>query len=529
MRRRGLLLLCSLGVWMLSAAPALAQLIDATQAPNALNEGIHKSLTQEAGVGRGDVLTPDSSLFIIGRDPFRAVRRGRQLFQRKFRVAQGQGPGVGDGVGNLNDPNLFSIGSGLADSCALCHSRPRGSAGVGGSNANKPDSRDAPHLFGVGLKEQLADEITSDLRSIRTQAINQAAATHQPVTKTLTSKGISYGSITASANGSVDTSAVEGVNPDLRVRPLGLDGRSFSLREFITPVLHTVMGIEINDPDLANAHAGMRVVTPAGLVLDGSKDSVQAQVNAPYDNLGVTPGTEVALVDYLEFYLLHYFKPATYEETHFSEQGRKVFEKVGCARCHIPDLQLNRDRRVADVETVFDPVRGIFNRLFATATPQFTATNDGSGFPTLKVPNGGAFLVKDIFTDFKRHDLGPNFWERNYNSPTNITKQFLTTALWGVGTTGPYGHDGRSINLTEAILRHGGEAQAERDAFAELPDHLQGSLLDFLNHLIIFPPDDTASNLDPGNRAAANFPQNGHGSIKLSVLFDPLDPTTGAE
>ena len=39
-----------------------------------------------------------------------------------------------------------------------------------------------------------------------------------------------------------------------------------------------------------------------------------------------------------------------------------------------------------------------------------------------------------------------------------------------------------------------------------------------------FPPDDTASNLDPGDRSAADFPQFGHGSIKLTALFnDPTD------
>lgn len=37
----------------------------------------------------------------------------------------------------------------------------------------RPDSRDAPHLFGLGLKEMLADEITTDLRSIRAQAITE--------------------------------------------------------------------------------------------------------------------------------------------------------------------------------------------------------------------------------------------------------------------------------------------------------------------------------------------------------------------
>ncbi len=76
----------------------------------------------------------------------------------------------------------------------------------------------------------------------------------------------------------------------------------------------------------------------------------------------------------------------------------------------------------------------------------------------------------------------------------------------------------------EVILRHGGEAQSSRDAFAKLPDVQRGYILAFLNSLVIFPPDDTASNLDPGNPNATNFPQNGHGSIKLTVLFnDPTD------
>jgi hypothetical protein len=63
---------------------AQAQLIDKTQQPNTANEGIAKSLTDEIGAGRGDWTTLNSSLFIIQRDPFRAIRRGRQLFQRKF-------------------------------------------------------------------------------------------------------------------------------------------------------------------------------------------------------------------------------------------------------------------------------------------------------------------------------------------------------------------------------------------------------------------------------------------------------------
>jgi hypothetical protein len=68
-----------------------AQLPDQTRTPNVANDGIAKSLEQQIGVGRGDWMTPDSSLFIIARDPFRSIRRGRQLFQRKFTRSQGAG------------------------------------------------------------------------------------------------------------------------------------------------------------------------------------------------------------------------------------------------------------------------------------------------------------------------------------------------------------------------------------------------------------------------------------------------------
>jgi hypothetical protein len=187
------------------------------------------------------------------------------------------------------------------------------------------------------------------------------------------------------------------------------------------------------------------------------------------------------------------------------------------------DLRINHDRRVADVQTVYDPVNGNFNTLFATATPLVNTLYDGSGHPPLKRPKGDPFLVQNIFTDFKWHDLGSNFYERNYDG--TIQRQFMTRALWGIGTKSSLGHDGRSISLDEVILRHGGEAQASRDAYAKLAARDSDALQKFLKSLILFPPNDTASNLDPGNRSTPGFPQFGHGSIKLTVLFDdPTDP-----
>ncbi len=506
-----------------------AQLPDKTVTPNTAGAGINKSFAQQAGAGRGDLSTLDSSLFIINRDPFRAIRRGRQLFQRKYTRVQGIGPLFGDGTGNIE--TSLAIGAGLVDSCAGCHGRPRGAAGSGGDVVTRPDSRDAPHLFGLGLKEMLADEITTDLRAIRQQAIDEAQRnrSNQPVTKALISKGISYGAITARRHGNevkVDTSAVTGVDTDLRIRPFFAHGGTISIREFIVGAWNAEMGLQAVDPELAAAHDGRKMISPSGMVLDGTKDQIEAPPAANTfedpDGDGVSNEIPTSIVDFMEFYLLNYFKPATYEQTPGVITGRQKFQDIGCSQCHIPDLQIDRDRRVADLETVYDSANGIFNNLFATASPLFTQEDDGSGFPTLKRAAQHSFLVKNIFTDLKRHDLGSSFYERNYDG--TIRRMFLTTPLWGVGTTAPYGHDGRSINLREVILRHGGEALGARDAFAALSRDDQSKILDFLNSLVIFPPDDTASNLDPGNRSAMGFPQGGHGSVKLTVLFNnPLD------
>lgn len=527
MRRTATLSLIAIALGtLLWAAPALTQLIDRTQNPNHLNAGIAKSLAQQIGAGRGDINTPDSSAFIIARDPARAIRRGRQLFQRKFLRGQGQGPLLNDAEGDIN--TTLILGAGLMDSCAGCHGRPRGSAGSGGDVVTRPDSRDAPHLFGLGLKEMLAEEITADLRQIRDDAVKGARARNTTVTAPLKSKGISYGIITARRDGTVDTSRIEGVDPDLRIRPFFLHGGTISIREFAVGAFQAEMGLQAVDPDLAAACAGTRIVTPAGMVLDGSEDLIECppttDPRADPDRDGVQNEIPQSLVDFMEFYLLHYFKAGTYKQDTSTQHGRSVMASIGCTKCHVPDLTIKHDRRVADVETVYDTARGNpFNRLFATASLLLTPVDDKSGYPTIKRPIGNSFVVKNIFTDFKRHDLGPNFHERNYDG--TLRTQMLTMALWGVSTTAPYGHDGRSINLTEIILRHGGEAQRERDLFAALSSKDQDNILAFLNSLVLFPPDDTASNLDPGNRANARYPQFEGGSIRLGALFNnPNDP-----
>jgi hypothetical protein len=542
-------IVCGLVAGTLSDA-AVAQLRDVREKmtlPAANHtDGIRKTLPEQVGAGRGNLTTQNSSIYIINRDPFRSVRRGRQLFQRKFLPTQGFSGR--DRAGNIHlDP---SIGAGVVDSCAGCHGRPRGSAGFGGDVFTRPDSRDAPHLFGLGLQEQLGDEITADLRAIRNGLAIGA-------TGTLVSKGINYGTIRRTGATTFDTSGVVGVNPDLRVRPFFAEGGTISIREFLVGAFNAEMGIQSDDPDLrAAAINRQRVVTPSGMVLDGALDAIEAPPvtgsngNDP-DGDGIANELPVALVDHEEFYLLHYFKAAKHSgvdaaQTTEINNGRALFGQVGCTSCHVADLTINRDRRIADVETVFNPTQGNpFNRLFATASAFPVTIDDPPADPPIKTFAGNpafpqsasapprAFVVRNFFADLKRHDLGPNFFERNHDNRTAPRQLFMTEPLWGVGTTAPYGHDGRTHNLEEVILRHGGEANGAKNSFAALTRANKNQVIAFLNSLILFSPDDTASNLagintNPGPQVPGAvvqpFPQSGHGAIALTVLFNnPAD------
>ena len=92
------------------------------------------------------------------------------------------------------------------------------------------------------------------------------------------------------------------------------------------------------------------------------------------------------------------------------------------------------------------------------------------------------------YTDLLLHDMGEGLADHRPQG-TASGREWRTAPLWGIGLTGEVNghtlflHDGRARNLTEAILWHGGEAQAARDAFAGLDESDREALLAFLASL----------------------------------------------
>ena len=107
--------------------------------------------------------------------------------------------------------------------------------------------------------------------------------------------------------------------------------------------------------------------------------------------------------------------------------------------------------------------------------------------PTLNSSKGPV----NAYTDLLLHNMGPALADNiGFGTPQASTidpshngSEWRTAPLWGVSLFAPYLHDGRAQTLDEAILMHGGEAQASRDAYDALSQQDKDDLIKFLESL----------------------------------------------
>jgi len=154
-----------------------------------------------------------------------------------------------------------------------------------------------------------------------------------------------------------------------------------------------------------------------------------------------------------------------------ARQGAELFNKVGCDQCHVQTL---------------------------TTAPAGTQVNGGT------VTISAALAEKQFhpYGDFLLHDVGTgdgvvqsmtehygkrmyqiswkNLSIRDYESTAN---KMRTAPLWGVRMRSRLMHDGASVTLLEAILRHRGEAARVTRKFERLKSSEKEALLEFLRSL----------------------------------------------
>ena len=148
--------------------------------------------------------------------------------------------------------------------------------------------------------------------------------------------------------------------------------------------------------------------------------------------------------------VIHYIRtlapPAPGADTPERLEGAEHFSSIGCARCHVPSMQTG--------------------------------------------PNVVAALANKevrLYSDLLLHDMGAELADNRPDQGAS-GREWRTAPLWGMrlvrqflNGAGYYLHDGRARTPEEAILMHGGEALASRNAFAALDPASKRALLDFLD------------------------------------------------
>jgi cytochrome c peroxidase len=403
----------------------------------------------------------------------RAIADGKTLFRAKFNTADGAGRPAATGdskpTPRRSAGNAFQrIAGPDANSCAGCHNEPR----VGGSGdfaanvfvgahlsdpltlttaSSVTNERNTVTLFGSGVVEMIAREMTAELQDLRASAVSEASGGARPVVADLRAKGTSFGSLTAHPDGYVDYGNLTGVDFDLVVRPFGVKGVAASLREFTTFAL--------------NQHHGIQAIERFGWERTGHRD---------FDEDGYETEFTLGQVTAMVLFQAALPIPNASDDRESLVPGRGHFEAIGCAVCHQPRTEL--------LSSVFSEP-GPFNRPGAMSARD----TDHAVSIDLAVRSQGGRSFVEMYSDLKRHVMCDreirHFCNEERRQDNVRPELFMTPRLWDLATSAPYCHRGDCTTLTEAILAHGGEGRSAREAFLGLPPPQQRELVDFLRSL----------------------------------------------
>jgi CxxC motif-containing protein (DUF1111 family) len=125
-----------------------------------------------------------------------------------------------------------------------------------------------------------------------------------------------------------------------------------------------------------------------------------------------------------------------------TDRGAALFDQVACSGCHTPSLHTRADYPIPQLADIDAPV----------------------------------------FTDMLLHDMGDGLAD-GMTDGGGTSKDWRTAPLIGLRFSKLYLHDGRASTIADAILMHGGEAQASVDAFNALSPADRDALIAYVEAL----------------------------------------------
>lgn len=451
-------------------------------------------------------------------------RRGKAAFSAQWTPQEGGGrpgsKGTGVELANPDDPltfprNFNRVSAPDSNGCSGCHNAPFATAGGGGDlvtgvfvAAQRFDFATFDHsdfaatkgavdesgafvelqsignfratlgMFGSGFIEMLARQMTSDLQAIR-DAMSPGS------TRTLTSKGISFGTLSRDSNGAWNVTGVEGLPPQslatagvqdppsLIIRPFHQSGSVVSLREFTNNAF--------------NHHHGMQPAERFGYGVDADGDTfvnelTRADITAVtvYQAVLPVPGQVI---------------PADPSVRDAVAEGEALFESIGCTGCHVKALPLVDHGWIYTEPNPYNPP----GNLQVGEAPTLSVDLTRSDLPGKRLKPRGGIVWVPAFTDLKLHDItagpgSPDAEAIDINQPAGSAafhggnRRFLTKKLWGAANEKPYFHHGLFTTLREAVLAHDGEALTSRENFVALTPDERDRVIEFLKSLQVLPP-----------------------------------------
>ena len=373
------------------------------------------------------------------------IQFGAKLFNAKFTAQEGAGrplsKGTGDPLSDLSSPLVFPrnfdrISSPDSNSCSGCHNAPipggggdrvtevfvlaqrfdhltfdhadgivtRGAVDESGqfvTMENATNDRKTIGMNGSGFVEMLARQMTADLQAER-DATPPGRSTH------LMSKGVSFGILTHNADGSWDTSQVQGLAapslvskgapPTLIIRPLHQAGNVVSIRQFSNNAFNHHHGMQPEERFGLNTDPDGDGFTNELTVADLTAVSMfQATLAVPGRVIPNDPAVERANL-----------------------RGEAMFDKIGCASCHAT-LPLTADNNpglpsqpgwMYFEPNPYNPATGpnspnlqLGPTNYPTSAPALIVdlTSDALPSPRLRVHRG--VIMVPAYTDLKLHDI----------------------------------------------------------------------------------------------------------------------------
>ncbi len=472
------------------------------------------------------------------------IQFGAQLFNAKFTVQEGAGRPMTKGTGApISDPssplvfprNFDRISSPDANSCSGCHNAPV--AGAGGDRVtevfvlaqrfdhltfdhsdgittrgavdesgklvtmeNATNDRKTVGMNGSGFVEMLARQMTADLQAERD-------ATLPGNSTQLMSKGVTFGTLTHNADGTWNTSQVQGLAapslsskgatpPSLIIRPLHQVGNVISIRQFSNNAFNHHHGMQSEERFGLNADPDGDGFTNELTVADLTAVSLfQATLPVPGRVIPNDPAVEQANL-----------------------AGEAEFNKIGCATCHasLPLTASNNPGLSGQPGWIyFEPnpynpatgpnapnlQLGPTNYPVSAAALTVDLTSNMLPLPRLRAHDG--LVMVPAYTDLKLHDISatsdpktdPECEPLDQNQPAGSPGffagncKFITRKLWGFyNQGGAFMHHGKFTTAREAVEAHSGEALTSRKAFDGLSPGQQNDLIEFLKSLQVLPP-----------------------------------------